>query len=82
MQLAADCPDQIAGVFIRDVMTLGLEDPTGMKRSCDLSHTSRFIRKGNNKPESGMGLSSHPILKHTMTLATPLSVWLPSMRAS
>ena len=79
-QLAADRPDQIAGVFIRDVTTVGLEDPTGTKRSEDLSRTSRFIRKGNNEPESGMGSSSHPIPKRAMTLATPLS--LPSTRAS
>ena len=76
-QLAADRPDQIAGVFIRDVTTWGPEDPTGTKRSEDLSRTSRFIRKGNNEPESGMGSSSHSVPKRAMTLATPLSVSLP-----
>ena len=45
-QLAADRPDQIAGVFIRDVTTVGLEDPTGTKRSEDLSRASRFMYQG------------------------------------
>ena len=81
-QLAADHPDQIAGVFIRDVTTVGLDDPTGTKRSEDLSRASRFIKKGNNAPESGMGSSSHPISKRAMTLATSLSVSLPSTRPS
>ena len=48
-QLAVDRPDQIAGVFIRDVTTVGPEDPTGTKRSEDLSHASRFIKKGQNR---------------------------------
>lgn len=36
--LAAERPSQIAGVFIRDVSAVGLEDPTGMKADFGLTN--------------------------------------------
>ncbi|KAG6334571.1 hypothetical protein ID866_4526 [Astraeus odoratus] len=46
-QLAAERPDQIAGVFIRDVAMVGLEDPTGNKASEVLIDAPRVWRKGS-----------------------------------
>ncbi|KAG8215073.1 hypothetical protein J3R82DRAFT_8494 [Butyriboletus roseoflavus] len=37
--LAAERPDQIAGIFIRDVSAVGLEDPTGTKTDFGLTNS-------------------------------------------
>ncbi|KAL4066145.1 hypothetical protein V8B97DRAFT_1934329 [Scleroderma yunnanense] len=79
-QLAAERPDQIAGVFIRDVTTVGLEDPTGSRAPDGLSTSPKSLRKGSNGPEPGMVSSSQPVPKRAMTLAYPKSASLPSPR--
>lgn len=80
-QLAADRPDQIAGVFIRDVAAVGLDDPTGTRTEA-LSSLPMSLRKGSGGPELGMGSSSHPVPKRAMTIGYPLSVSLPPQRPS
>lgn len=43
-RLAAERPDQVAGVFIRDVTSAGLQDPTGTQAADVLGHLSRSPR--------------------------------------
>ncbi|KAI6044441.1 hypothetical protein EDC04DRAFT_2938373 [Pisolithus marmoratus] len=44
-ELAAERPDQIAGVFIRDVTTAGLQDPTGAQASDVLTNQPRSLKR-------------------------------------
>jgi len=78
-ELAGERPHQIAGVFIRDVSAVGLEDPTGPKVGLRLTNSPmRHRSRGGTIPLPSSHASSYALPKRAAS-DTNISSMHPSM---